>query len=84
MKAYSTDLRQKIIETYENGHISQHQLAQRFPVAKSFVIKLLKQYRETGARELDEEQMKQVQALVEANPDATLDKLRAEVTQTWG
>jgi len=28
MKAYSTDLRQKIIETYENGHISQHQLAQ--------------------------------------------------------
>jgi len=50
MKAYSTDLRQKIIETYEKGHISQCQLAQRFPVAKSFVIKLLKQYRETGDR----------------------------------
>ena len=47
MKAYSTDLRQKIIEPYENGHISQHQLAQRFRVAKGFVIKLLKQYRET-------------------------------------
>ena len=28
--------------------------------------------------------MKQVQALVEANPDATLDKLRAEVNQTCG
>jgi len=94
MKAYSTDLRQKNIETYENGHISQHQLAQRFPVAKSFVIKLLKQYRETGdlapksspgrPRELDEEQMKQVQALVEANPDATLDELRAGVAQTCG
>ncbi|MBU6187105.1 MAG: hypothetical protein KGQ16_12035 [Cyanobacteria bacterium REEB444] len=28
--------------------------------------------------------MKQVQALVEENPDATLDKLRAEVNQTCG
>ena len=64
MKAYSTDLRQKIIETYEKGHISQCQLAQRFPVAKNFVITLLKHYHETGdlapkssprrPRELDE------------------------------
>ena len=63
-------------------------------MAKSFVIKLLKQYRETGGlapksspgrpRELNEEQMKQVQALVEANPDATLDELRAGVAQTCG
>lgn len=94
MKAYSTDLRQKIIETYENERISQRQLAQRFRVATSFVIKLLKQHRETGdlapktspgrPRELDDEQMKQVQALVEANPDATLDELRAEVAQACG
>ena len=48
MKAYSTDLRQKIIETYENERISQRQLAQRFRVTPSFIVKLLKQYRETG------------------------------------
>ena len=30
MKAYSTDLRQKFTDTYENERISQRQLAQRF------------------------------------------------------
>lgn len=94
MKAYSTDLRQKIIETYENERISQRQLAQRFRVTLSFIVKLLKQYRETGElapktspgrpRELDEAQMQGVQAFVEANPDLTLDELRAEVAQQYG
>jgi transposase len=40
MKAYSTDLRQKIIETYENERISQRQLAQRFRVTLSFTAHL--------------------------------------------
>lgn len=44
MKAYSIDLRQKIIEVYENEKISQRQLAKRFRVALSFIIKLIKQY----------------------------------------
>jgi len=94
MKAYSTDLRQKIIETYENERISQRQLAQRFRVAPSFIVKLLRQYRETGdlapktspgrPRELDEAQSAGGQALVEAHPDWTLDELRAEVAQQCG
>jgi len=46
MKAYSTDLRQKIIDVYGKEQISQ--LAKRFDVALSFIVKLLKQYRETG------------------------------------
>ena len=48
MKAYSLDLRQKIIDTYLAGDISQRQLAKRFRVALSFIEKLLKQYRETS------------------------------------
>lgn len=48
MKAYSLDLRQKIIDVYEQEEISQRQLAKRFNVALSFVVKLLKQYRATG------------------------------------
>ncbi len=48
MKAYSVDLRQKIIEVHENENISIRKLAERFHVAKSFIQKLLKQYRETG------------------------------------
>ena len=38
MKAYSLDLRQKIIETYETENISQRQLAKRFRVALSFTL----------------------------------------------
>jgi transposase len=49
MEAYSTDLRQKIIDTYESEvMLTQQQLADRFRVNKSFIIKLLKQYRKTG------------------------------------
>jgi len=49
MKAYSLDLRQKIIEAYpKNQEWSIRQLAQRIKVAKSFVQKLLKRYREEG------------------------------------
>ena len=47
MKAYSLDLRQKIISTYEAEQISQRQLAARYRVALSFIVKLLKQWRET-------------------------------------
>jgi transposase-like protein len=54
MKAYSIDLRQKILDTYHAEPISQKALAKRFSVALSFVQKLLKQYRETknGVAEL--------------------------------
>ena len=48
MKAYSIDLRQKIINVYEAEEISQPQLATRCNVALSLVVKLLRQYRTTG------------------------------------
>lgn len=91
MKAYSLDLRQKIIETYENEPISQRHLAKRFRVAPSFVTKLLKQYRETGKldpkprpgrpRTLNAEQEQVVQSLVEAKNDITLGELCEELNQ---
>jgi transposase len=84
MKAYSVDLRQKIIDTYESDvMITQQQLAERFKVAKSFIIKLLKQYRETGdiapkprggARKLKTTpaQLASLVEIVQENNDATL------------
>lgn len=51
MKAYSLDLRSRIVKTYESETISQRALAKRFCVATSFVQKILKQYRETGSLE---------------------------------
>lgn len=41
MKAYSLDLREKIVETYKAGGITQRELAARFRVSLFFVIKLL-------------------------------------------
>ena len=86
MKAYSIDLRQKIIEVYENEEISQRQLAKRFRVALSFIVKLIKQYRETGEiapkpfrggvkLKLTPEQLESLANLIENNNDATLEEL---------
>lgn len=81
-KAYSIDLRQKIIEVYENEEISQRQLAKRFRVALSFIVKLIKQYRQThkiapkpfasGVKlKLTPEQLETLAELIENNNDAT-------------
>ncbi|MCC5634302.1 transposase [Nostoc sp. CHAB 5844] len=76
MKAYSTDLRQKVIDAYENQEGSQRNLAKRFSVSLTFIQKLLKQYRNSKTIEpkahicgntakLNSEQMALVAALVE-------------------
>lgn len=86
MKAYSADLRQKIIDTYHSQAISQRQLAQRFTVALSFVQKIIKQYRTTGSvaakphrggtkLKLNSEQLAVLAELIENNNDATLAEL---------
>lgn len=95
MKAYSLDLRQKIVDTYLEGGISQRQLAERFKVALSFVEKILKQYRETGSiapkiriqqtpPKLNEEQLNILKEIVEANNDATLAEIRIYLEQKTG
>ena len=95
MKAYSLDLRQKIVDTYLEGGISQRQLAERFKVALSFVEKLLKQYRETGSvaskiriqqtpPKLNEQQLNILPKIVEANNDATLAEIRVMLSEKTG
>lgn len=41
MKSYSLDLRQKIVESYAAGGITQRQLAAQFRVSTFFVVKVL-------------------------------------------
>ena len=92
MKAYSLDLRQKIVDTYAEGNISQRQLAKQFRVALSFIEKLLKRHRETGTiapkkrteqtpTKLNSEQLSVIKQIVEANNDATLDELRYQLEE---
>ncbi|KOR34849.1 MULTISPECIES: helix-turn-helix domain-containing protein [Planktothricoides] len=83
MKAYSNDLRQKIIQAYENKEGSYRQLAKRFSVSLGFVQNLMKRYRETGqvdplphsggsTPKLTAKQMEIVAELLRAYQDATL------------
>lgn len=95
MKAYSLDFRQKIVDTYKTGGISQRQLAERFKVALSFVEKLLKQYRETESvapkiriqqtpTKLNEQELNILKEIVEANNDATLSEIRNQLEKKTG
>jgi transposase len=86
MKAYSLDLRQKIIDTYNvEFMLTQEALADRFRVSKSFITKILKQYRETGdiapkphgggtPLKLNPAQLVSLIEIYEKNNDATLDE----------
>ena len=90
MKAYSIDLREKIVQAYEKGDTSVRKVASRFGVAKSFVQKLLLIKKTQGdlkprpqggsmKGELDGCST-QLIAMVEQYPDRTL----LEYCEYWG
>lgn len=95
MKAYSLDLRQKIVNAYTVGDISQRKLAKNFGVSLAFIQKLLKRYRELGTiapkvrteqtpTKLNCAQLEVLRQLVEAQPDATLEELQSRLHQKTG
>jgi transposase len=51
MKAYSSDLRRRIIEAIQDNEETQPLIAERFSVGLSFVEKLWHRFRETGSYE---------------------------------
>ena len=89
MKAYSTDLRQKIIEACQRGQATQRAIAELFGVSVSFVEKLLQRYRTTGTlaakphgggqkRRLDDDADQHILAWIQAQPDLTLAELQTK------
>jgi transposase len=87
MPVYSQDLRRRVIDTIERGDGSLRQIAQRFLVSLSFVVRLVRHYRTTGSLEpkphgggrqpaLRPAQLKRLAALIRKKPDATLEELR--------
>ena len=95
MKAYSVDLRQKIIEAHNQKEGSQRQLARRFRVSLSFIENLLKRYRTDGTVEprahgggrvakLSIEQEQVLVDLVAEDNDAILVELCARLEQQTG
>ena len=86
MRAYSVDLRQKIIDAHNQQEGSQRQLAKRFRVSLTFIENLLKRYRTDGTVEprahgggrsakLNLEQEAVLATLVEEDNDAILVEL---------
>ncbi len=95
MKAYSVDLRRKIVESYDRGDKSQSSIGDSFGVSLSFVEKLLRRRRTTGdiaalphgggiKPRLDNDAVELLRLLVKEQPDATLAELCDEVEKQRG
>ena len=95
MKAYSTDLRQKVIDAYKNQEGSQRNLAKRFSVSLTFIQKLVKRYQTSGTVEpkphgggntprLNNEQMALIMTLVEEDNDTILVELCERLEERAG
>ena len=95
MRAYSIDLREKVVEAYDREVGSQRHIAEIFGVSRSFVEKLLHRRRTTGdiaplphggggKPVLDDEALSLVSQLVEEEPDATLEELCEAVHRERG
>lgn len=86
MRAYSNDLRERIVAVVERGEYSIRQIAHLFSVSLSCVVRLLQRWRRTGsvqpkphrgaARKLDAAADARLLELVRQQPDATLAELR--------
>lgn len=86
MKAYSLDLRERIVATVDAKTNTQAQVATIFGVSHAFVKKLLRQRRSSGSiaplphggggtPRLDEPALAVLHAQVQHQPDATLNEL---------
>ena len=85
MKAYSDDLREKVIKAL-NELQPVKEVAIRFDVCVSWVYKIFRRYKTTGSykalsrpgapRKLQNEDVKKLEELVKENPSATLEELK--------
>ena len=94
MRAYSDDLRLRIIETIQANELSQAAIAEHFSVSLPFVEKLWHRFRTTGSYRAKphaggvkrilkaDEQL--IRGLVKAQPDLTLAELCEQVAKATG
>ena len=94
MKAYSTDLRERVIESIESEECNIPQAARRYKVSEPSIERWLARYRKTGAcaplphgggipRQLATAEAA-IRAAVKAQPDATLQELCEAVEKKTG
>jgi transposase len=90
MRAYSPDLRERIVSAVERGKGSLRELADLFAVSLSCIVRLLRRYRASGSvlpkphaggpcPLLDADACQRLRDLVREQPDATLAELQARL-----
>lgn len=95
MKAYSDDLRRKIVQAYLNKEGSFRDLAERFSVSLNFVWLLWKRFQTTGSVRpkahaggqvsvMDKDRLSILRDLVRQRNDATLVELQGQFRQKTG
>ena len=95
MKAYSNDLRRKIVAAYERGRRSQREIAELFGVSPATVRNFVRRKRERGSpdelprgggarRLLGEEAHDGLRQLIASSPDATLEEARQHLEREAG
>jgi transposase len=87
MKAYSNDLRRRVVETYEGGEHTLAEVADLFSVSLATVKNFLRRHRETGSPDalphaggrkpaLNEKARQFIREALQQENDLTLDDLR--------
>lgn len=95
MKAYSDDLRRKIVAAYERGRQSQREIAELFGVSPATVRNYLRRKRERGSPDalpraggaparIDNAARAGLRQLIASSPDATLDEAREHLAREAG
>jgi transposase len=90
MKAYSLDLRQRVVSAYEDGVETIREVAEQFLVSESFIKKMLARHRANGdiaprghgggqRKRLSDAHRKWLLKIVLSAPDITLSELQQEL-----
>ncbi len=95
MKAYSNDLRRKVVAAAERGHRSQREICELFGVSPATVRNFVRRKRERGSPDqlpraggaparIDEEARTELRQLIASSPDATLEEAREHLAREAG
>jgi transposase len=95
MKAYSDDLRRKIVSAYERGRRSQREIAELFGVSPATVRNFVRRKRERGSPDqlprgggaparIDDTARAELRRLIASSPDATLEEAREHLAREVG
>ncbi len=87
MKAYSIDLRKRVLAAYDSGKYSLNQIAEQFQVTTRWIQKLRQQRQQEGSIAprppnkgrkpvFQGDNLEKLEQFIDANPDATLEEIK--------